>query len=91
MPDVPVSIRIPAEWRAQIESICAVQGVTLSEYFRSALLLQMNSGVSGIDEGYMAGRMIGLQIAHRALALAGTQLPETYEEALAFLNADGAT
>ena len=84
MADVPICIRIPAEWRAQIEVICASTGVTISEFLRSAAAFAMNHGV-GIDEGYMAGRAIGLQMAHVALEQASQALPETYEGAMALL------
>jgi len=81
-----VGFRMAPEMRAQIEAICQSSGITISEWIRGACyaaLANTASGLGGVEEGYIAGRSLAVQMCHALLDRAREMLPATYEEALA--------
>lgn len=81
-----VGFRMPPDMRAQIETICQATGLTLSEWVRGACYAAISNGANGfggVEEGYLQGRALAIQLAHAAVDQARALLPGSYEEAIA--------
>ena len=83
MADDYIGFRVPVEVRQQLLQLCAMQGMSLSDYCRSILVAALNGTgyLAGVDEGYTQARSLAAQLARYMLDHARATLPETYAEA----------
>lgn len=63
-------------------------GITASEWIRTVLAMAADSPTLGAsftaeDQGYAAGRKLGLAVAHARIQEAMSNLPTSFEEAVA--------
>lgn len=87
MADRIINVRIPIEWHEEIAALVDHNGITASEFLRQCI----RAGLDGrpgeleftVEDGYKQARSLGVKLAHEMISIAATQMPESYEEAVA--------
>ena len=88
----PICARLPPDLDAALRQRADAEGVTVTELMRAIAYRYVYGATSNFEEGYAAGRSLALQLTHYAMASAisdafAEHIPQTYEEALAILQA----
>ncbi len=81
----PLCVRLPPDLHAAVDSAATEAGVSTAEWIRDILFRVVYSAPPGVEEGYMQGRRVGLQIARLAIHEAWNQMPDNIEDAMAKL------
>ena len=61
----PICFRLPDDLHMAINQMAEAQGVTTSELVRDVLFRLVYNDAPGVDEGFIAGRTLGLSVALR--------------------------
>lgn len=83
----PMCVRLPEDLDAAVRALAESEGISPSEVLRSAVHQRVYSQIPSVDEGYKQARGLAIQFAHEAVNLAAEQIPDSYEEAMEFLQA----
>lgn len=87
-PVVPYHLQaqIPDDLHAMIIGECQRDGLSTSELVRKALTFYFfGQQQLGPDAGYMQARAIATKLAHTAVSVALAMIPQTYEDAVAWM------
>lgn len=86
-----ICVRLDEELDAMLRARCGAEGLQISEVVISLLRQWLTGVVPTVDDGYRQAKGIALLAARLAIGLAANNLPQTYDEALAFLAQHGVT
>lgn len=80
-----ICVKLPDDLALALRARADAEGLNISEILRSMIHQWVYNETPSVDDGYRAGRALGLRAAH--VAVSHLVVPETYEEALAILQA----
>jgi hypothetical protein len=82
-----VALRVTPDLAAALRDTAKQHGISVSELVRGLIQRAVYGGQLGVSEGYLEGRVLGNRLVRTYLQDALAGLPETVEDALAWLQA----
>lgn len=80
-------VKLPDDLAEALRVRADAEGLTVSEVLRAMVQAWVYDERPSVDEGYRAGRAVGMKMAHIAVSNVISQMPMTYEDALAIIKA----
>lgn len=78
----PLCFRLPVDLHQAVEHAAANANMSISEWVRDMLYRVVYADPPGVQEGYLAGRALGLRLMNEQFRQAALALPESVEEAM---------
>lgn len=80
-----ICVRLDEELDALLRQRCTMEGLQISEVVISLLRQWLTGTVPTVDDGYRQAKAMALVCVRFVIGHAAKNLPQTYEEAIAFL------
>ena len=80
----PVCVRLPLDLHHAVEHAAANANMSVSEWVRDMLYRVVYADPPGIQEGYLAGRSLGLRLMNEQFRQCALALPDSVEEAMTY-------